>query len=57
MKFEIYKRNDGDFGVRLKAVNGEIICWTEGYTSKQNAQNAIAIIKQTTYSTSVIDLT
>jgi uncharacterized protein YegP (UPF0339 family) len=44
-KFEIYKDKAGEFRARFK-YNSEIIFWTEGYTSKAGAQNAIDSIKK-----------
>ena len=44
MYFEIYKDKSGEFRARLVASNGEKICWTEGYTSKQSAQKSIEIM-------------
>ena len=44
-KFEIFKDNVGEFRVRFK-YNAEIIFVTEGYTSKQNAKNAIESVKK-----------
>lgn len=40
-KFELYKDKKGEFRFRLKAVNGEIIASSEGYTSKGNCKNGI----------------
>ena len=55
MRFEIYKDKAEEFRVRLVASNGETICCTEGYTSKQSAQSAINIIKGTNESTPVVE--
>jgi uncharacterized protein len=45
-KFEIFKGTKGEFRFRLKAKNGEItLRSSEGYTTKQNCQNAIASVK------------
>lgn len=44
-KFEIYKDKAGEFRARFK-YNSEVIFWTEGYTSKASAQNAIDSIKK-----------
>lgn len=44
-KFEIYERTNGEFSVRFK-YNNEIIFSTEGYSSKQNAENAIESFKK-----------
>ncbi|MFA4941886.1 MAG: DUF1508 domain-containing protein [Patescibacteria group bacterium] len=40
-KFQIYKGNDNNYHWRLKAVNGEIVSWSEGYNSKQGAKNSV----------------
>jgi len=39
-KFEIWKDQKGEFRVRFKH-DSEVIFWTEGYTSKASAKNAI----------------
>ena len=36
--FEIYKDKSGKFRFRLKAKNGEIICSSQGYTSKSSCK-------------------
>ena len=43
--FEITKDKAGEFRVKFK-YNGETIFWTEGYSSKAGAQNAIDSIKK-----------
>ena len=45
-KFTLFKGQDGQFYFNLKASNGEIICQSEGYVSKQGAENGIASIKR-----------
>ncbi len=42
-KFEIWKDQKGEFRVCFK-YNSEVIFWTEGYTSKASANNAINAI-------------
>ena len=42
-KFEIWKDKKGEFRVRFK-YNSEVIFWTEGYSSKASAKNAIRSI-------------
>ncbi len=42
-KFVIEKNKKGEFVAKFK-YNSEIIFWTEGYTSKASARNAIASI-------------
>ncbi len=44
-KFEIYKDKAGEFRARF-SYNAEVIFWTEGYTNKAGAENAIASIKK-----------
>jgi len=45
-KFEIYKDKAGEFRVRFRAGNGEVMFATEGYASKSSAKNAIASIQK-----------
>ena len=45
-KFEIFKGTNGNYYFRLKASNGEIIAQSEGYSSKQGAQDGIASVKK-----------
>lgn len=56
-KFEIYKDTKGEYRAHLKAANGEIICWTEGYTSKQNVEKALQFIQANAAHAVVDDLT
>lgn len=40
-KFEVYTDKGGEYRFRLKAINGEIIIFSEGYVSKQGCLNGI----------------
>ena len=44
-KFEISKDKAGEFRVKFKAPNGEVMFSTEGYASKASAKNAIESMK------------
>ncbi len=44
--FEIYNDKSGEYRFRIKSVNNQIILSSEGYTSKQNAENAIASVQR-----------
>jgi uncharacterized protein YegP (UPF0339 family) len=44
--FEIFRATSGGFYWRLKASNGEVLCHSEVYTSKQSAQNGINVVKR-----------
>ena len=44
-KFQVFKGQDEQFYFRLKAANGEIICASQGYTTKQSCINGIEAIK------------
>lgn len=44
-KFEIFTGKDNQFYFRLKAGSGEIIGRSEGYVSKQGAENGISSVK------------
>ncbi|MGY2062426.1 YegP family protein, partial [Nocardia gipuzkoensis] len=54
-KFEIHKDKSGEFRIRLKAPNGEIIAVGQGYKSKAAAQNGIESIKKNPPVAEVID--
>ncbi|MCP4614401.1 MAG: YegP family protein [Planctomycetes bacterium] len=44
-KFEIFTGNDNQYYFHLKAENNEIIGHSEGYVSKQGAENGISSVK------------
>lgn len=54
--FEINRANGGYYW-RLKATNGEILCHSEVYSTKQGAQNGIAAVKRLAPSAPVYDRT
>ena len=43
--FEIYQDSASEFRFRLRAVNGEIILSSEGYTAKSSALNGIESVR------------
>ena len=45
-KFELYTDKAGEFRIRLKAGNGEIILASEGYKQRASAENGIASVKK-----------
>lgn len=56
-KFEIFKGTNGKYYFRLKAGNGEVIAQSEGYSSKQAAQDGIASVKKNAPIAITVDLT
>jgi len=56
-KFEIFKGTNGNYYFRLKAANGQIIAASEGYTTKQSAQDGIAAVKLVAPNAPTVDLT
>ncbi|MCA3605736.1 MAG: DUF1508 domain-containing protein [Methylobacterium sp.] len=54
--FEILRATNGHYW-RLKATNGEILCHSEVYTTKQSAQNGIAAVKAIAATAPVYDRT
>ena len=56
-EFEIFVGTDGQFYFHLKAENGEIVISSQGYTTKQSAENGISAIKRLASQTEVFDLT
>jgi uncharacterized protein YegP (UPF0339 family) len=55
-KFRIWKDKADEFRVSF-IYNAEVIFWTEGYTSKQSAKNAIESIKDNGPSAPIVDET
>ncbi len=55
-RFEIRKNKGGEF-VAYFLYNSETIFWTEGYSSKSSAQNAIDSIKKNGPPAEVVDTT
>ncbi len=45
-KYTLWKANNGQYYWNLKASNGEKICQSEGYVSKQGALNGIDSVKR-----------
>ena len=45
-KFEMYADKKGEFRFRLKAANGQVICVSEGYTSKPACKNGIESVRK-----------
>lgn len=56
-RFEIYRNQAGDYQWRFVASNNEIVCWGEGYTTKQGALNSINWVKYWADSADIKDLT
>ena len=44
-KFEIFTGEDNQFYWHFKAANGEIVCQSEGYTTKDSAKTGIQSVK------------
>jgi len=55
-KFQVFKGEDDQFYFRLKAANGEIICASQGYTSKQSCLNGIEAVKTAASSATIEEL-
>ena len=55
-RFEIRKNKGGEY-VAYFCYNSESIFWTEGYSSKSGAQNAIDSIKKNGPAAEVVDTT
>ena len=45
-KFEVYTDKKGEFRFRLKATNGQVICASEGYTTKAACKNGVESVKK-----------
>ncbi len=44
-KFVIIKRSNGEYQFNLKAVNGEVILTSEGYSSKSGCDNGVDSVR------------
>ncbi len=44
--FDLYIGLDKKYHWRLRAKNGEIVCWSEGYETRQGALNSIGWVKR-----------
>lgn len=55
-KFQVFKGKDGQYYFRLRAANGEVICSSEGYTTKQSCLGGIEAIRAVAGSAPVEDL-
>lgn len=56
-RFVIQKGRSGGYHVQFKGSNGEIVFWTESYTTKQSAERAIAFARQHAATAPIADLT
>jgi|TARA_R100000935_G_scaffold54121_1_gene82618 hypothetical protein len=54
-KFEIFKDKAGEFRVRFRASNGEVMFSSEGYAAKASAKNMIESIKKNAPDADVVD--
>lgn len=55
--FEILRATTGGYFWRLKAANGEKLCHSEVYTTKQAAQNGVDAAKRVAPGAQTYDLT
>lgn len=55
--FEIFRVTSGGYFWHLKAANGEKLCHSEVYTTKQSAQAGIEAVKRIASSAPVMDRT
>jgi hypothetical protein len=56
--FEIYLDHRGEYRWRFKASNGEVVAVSsEGYTTKENCQYSVHLVKTYSPTASVYDLT
>lgn len=56
-KFEIHKDKKGEYRVRFRAGNGEIMFSSEGYDAKASAMNAIRSIQENGPKAEIVDST
>ena len=54
-KFEMYQDKAGEYRFRLKALNGEIIGTSEGYTGKAGCLNGIESVKKNAADAEIVE--
>jgi uncharacterized protein YegP (UPF0339 family) len=57
MRFQVLRSSNGLYWWRIKGGNGEIMCSSEGYTTKQSALHAVYVVKTSAAGAPVEDLT
>lgn len=57
VRFQIYIDSNGEYRWRLVAANNEIVAWSEGYITKQNAINSANWVKANAKLAPIYDLT
>ena len=57
VRYEIYINRAEQYQWRLVAANNQIVCWGEGYSSRQAALDSINWVKSWASSASIQDLT
>ena len=45
-KFQVFQGKDAQWYFHLQAANGEIICQSEGYTTKYSCEHGIKSVKE-----------
>lgn len=55
--FEVFNDKKGEIRFRLKAPNGEIICQSESYKSKQACMDTLGVLPGYASKAKIIDLT
>lgn len=54
-KFTIFTGKDSQFYWNLKADNGEVICQSQGYTTRQSAENGIESVRSNAPTAEIVD--
>ena len=54
-KFEVYTDKAGEFRIRLKALNGQIIAVSEGYKAMASCMNGIESVKKNAIDAKIIE--
>lgn len=57
VKFEIVRNKAGEYQWHLVAANNQIVCWSEGYTTKQGAIDSIKWVEYWASKAPIYDLT
>lgn len=55
-KFEIFKDIKGEFRFSLKAKNGQIIAFSEGYKAKASCKNGIESVRKNAVNSEIVEI-
>lgn len=56
MKFKLKKNSNGQYFFEFVAANNQVICWSESYHNKKDAEHALDLVKNNALEAKIEDL-